>query len=232
MAIMRMGGQIKPTPGGVPAAAAQLFHGAGAGFSAPWRGTTARRHGLAAVPVGPGGSRTTTPARGGRARGLGRRRGRVDRFLLRGRRRRGARRRGAARAWRPWGAYGAPARGIGPRAQHTPRARVKQALRARVRPCCRATGAPCGHPGEGAALPGATGTATAAGCWGSSKPVLHMWAYATRGAARSTGVTTSRRDERRSSTQAARATRARASTSRRDERGDLPSTQAARATRS
>ena len=136
MAIMRGWAKPSPRPGGVPPAPAQLFHGAGAGFSAPWRGTKARRQGRAAVPVGPGGSRTTTPARGGRARGLGRRRGRVDRFLLRGRRRRGARRRGAARAWRPWGAYGAPARGIGPRAPHTPRARVQQALRGRA--CVRA----------------------------------------------------------------------------------------------
>ena len=129
MAIMRVGGQSSPRPGGVPPAAAQLFHGAGAGFSAPWRGTKSRRQGRAAVSVGPGGSRTTTPARGEAPRGLGRRRGRVDRFLLRGRRRRGARRRGAARAWRPWGAYGAPARAIGPRAPHTPRARVQQALK-------------------------------------------------------------------------------------------------------
>ena len=133
---MRGWPNTSPRPGGVPPAAAQLFHGAGAGFSAPWRGTKSRRQGRAAVPVGPGGSRTTTPARGGRARGLVRRRGRVDRFLLRGRRRRGARRRGAARAWRPWGAYGAPARAIGPRAPHTPRARVQQALRGRA--CVRA----------------------------------------------------------------------------------------------
>ena len=138
----------------------------------------------------------------------------------------------AARPAAPWGTparsrarMAAMGRVRRPRARHWATgftyaacARAASAERACVRPCCRATGAPCGHPGEWAALPRATGTATAAGCWGSSKPVLHMWAYATRGAARSTGVTTSRRDERRSSTQAARATRARASTSRRDER--------------